>query len=201
MTTEKLLRALWNIASADARELTEYTRGACRHCYGFDHKYQRTVAEYDSDLEQWEKWGGRAAEVKAKLKRKGQEVTDTPPNDIGVDHDAFDAKGGTGFDPTLTPHAKCPACHGKGTGRAHINDTRLYGPEAVALYAGIKVTKEGIEVKTNDKGAAFEKIAKHIGFYAKDNEQSADAIAMLLELNRNLPSTLDIVANPEDDGQ
>lgn len=37
---------------------------------------------------------------------------------------------------------------------------------------GIKQTKYGIEIKLHGKEWSIEKINKHIGFYAKDNEQS-----------------------------
>ncbi len=38
----------WDIATADANELTEYRRLCCRHCWGFGFNYQWCDAvEYD----------------------------------------------------------------------------------------------------------------------------------------------------------
>lgn len=36
---EDVLRELVSVAMADPKELTQYRRGACRHCYGFDNEY------------------------------------------------------------------------------------------------------------------------------------------------------------------
>ena len=61
-----------------------------------------------------------------------------------------------------------------------LKDTRNLSPAAVALYAGVKQTKEGIEIKMHSKMDALEKLAKHVGLYEKDNQQKADPLASLL---------------------
>jgi phage terminase small subunit len=40
-----VLEELWAIAVADPRELIEYRRTCCRHCWGLEHEYQRTTRE------------------------------------------------------------------------------------------------------------------------------------------------------------
>lgn len=63
------------------------------------------------------------------------------------------------------PNPDCPTCGGEGMGRPFVSDTRaLMGP-AAKLYAGVKVTKEGIEVKMHDKVAALTKVGQHLGMF------------------------------------
>jgi hypothetical protein len=68
-----------------------------------------------------------------------------------------------GYDGTRDPHPKCPECHGEGVGTPFFKDTRYLSPGARALYAGVKVTKDGIEVKMNSQDKAWEMVAKHLG--------------------------------------
>jgi hypothetical protein len=56
-------------------------------------------------------------------------------------------------------------CFGKGLGRTYVNDTRKLSPAAAALYAGIKQTKDGIEVKMHSKLDAMERLCRHLGLY------------------------------------
>jgi phage terminase small subunit len=157
ITVDRAVEQAWAIATADARELIEYLVGCCRHCHGEAFKWQRTVAEYNADREKWQALadGGK---------------TDEP----------FDEKGGIGFDPRLDPHPECPECFGKGHGRPHINDTRKLSPAAAALYAGVKITKEGMELKMHSKLDALDKVLRILGAYEKDNTQKVDPISSLL---------------------
>ena len=140
--------------TADPRELVQVKVGCCRNCYGEGHKYQRTVGEMNRDRERWAEKGNA-------------------PSD-------FDVKGGIGFNPLLHPSPTCPECGGDGQSRVVLCDTRSLSPAAISLYAGAKQTKEGIEVKMHDKGAAMEKLFKHLGLYARDNQQKTDPLASLL---------------------
>lgn len=155
ITADRVVSELALIALADARELVEYIVGSCRHCHGEGFKWQRTVAEMNHDRDQWAEKGN-------------------PP-------DEFDVKGGIGFNPHTAPHPGCPDCMGRGLGRAFVCDTRRLSPAAAALYAGVKETKDGIEVKMHSKLDAFEKLAKHLGLYERDNQQKADPLKMLLQ--------------------
>ena len=51
-------------------------------------------------------------------------------------------------------------------------DTRHLSEGARRLYAGIKVTKDGIEIKMRDQDAALVNIAKHLGMFVNKHEQS-----------------------------
>ena len=153
ITAERALAHAWSIATADARELIEFIVGCCRHCYGEGFKEQRSLAEFNTAREKHLSSGST---------------------------ESFDEKGGIGLDPRRDPHPDCPECFGKGSGRAHINDTRKLSAGAVALYAGVKITKDGLEVKMHSKLDALEKVFKHLGLYEKDNNQKVDPIATLL---------------------
>lgn len=157
ITAEKAVSAAWAIVMADARELVEHVIGCCRHCHGIDHRFQRTEAEMERD---------RAKHAKAQ--------------DIGETNTDFDEEGGTGYDARNPPNPQCPECWGRGIGRTHIKDTRSLSPQAAALYAGIKETKEGMEVKMHSRLDALEKVFKHLGLYEKDNKQKVDPLSTLL---------------------
>lgn len=88
--------------------------------------------------------------------------------------------GGYGYTRLLPVNPNCPACDGEGLMRIRVNDTRNLSPEAVAIFAGIKQTKEGLEVKTHSKDAALEKLFKHLGLYEADNSQKAPSAADVL---------------------
>lgn len=138
ITADAVLERLWAIATADPNDISQYRRGACRHCYGIDHAYQWT------DETEWDEACRRATE-KSK---------DRPDN-----------IGGYGYDHTAEPAAECPRCRGDGIGRSHITDTRRLTGAARLLYAGIKETRDGIEAKMHDQMAAIDKLMRHLGMF------------------------------------
>ena len=154
ITADRVLTEIALVAFADARELVEVRKGCCRHCWGEGFKRQRTVGEMNAAVEQWRKDGKSPAD--------------------------FDQEGGIGYNPHRAPHPDCPDCVGEGYARTVIKDTRSLTPAAVALYAGAKETKYGIEVLSHSKMDAVEKLAKHVGLYEKDNQQKADPLSALL---------------------
>ena len=156
---DAVLRQAWDITFADERELVEIHVGCCRHCWGEGFKYQRTVAEFNKERERHL--------IEVTLGRKPKE-------------DEFDEKGGIGYDPLKPPHPSCPHCRGDGHARDVIKDTRYLSPRAVALYAGVKRTKDGMQVLMHSKEAFAEKLWKHLGLYEKDNEQKVDPLSALL---------------------
>ena len=154
ITADRVVIELGMIAFADARELAEVKTGCCRCCWGEGFKFQRTVGEYNHDREQW--------------LTKGKELAD------------FEEQGGIGFNPLKLPHPECPNCGGDGDARVVLKDTRNLSPQALALYAGAKTGKYGIEIQMHSKMDAIEKLAKHLGVYEKDNQQKTDPLAALL---------------------
>lgn len=133
-----VLRHWIDIVKADVNELVQHRRHACRYCYGEGGRYQRTQAERD--------------EAEAAYNRTPEALV-TP----------FDEQGGVGYDATREPNPKCFECFGEGVSEVHVADTRDLTPGARALLAGIKQTKDGIEVKMHSKEKALEMLARHLG--------------------------------------
>ena len=156
ITLARVVEEAANILRADPRDLSEWIVGCCRHCHGEGFKRQRTVAELNSAYEKW---------VKKPRKELGEE---------------FDQEGGIGFYALRAPHPSCPECAGYGQGRAILKDTRSLSPSALALFAGIKQTKEGVQVLTHSKLDALEKLLKHLGGYKADYEGKASSFAEAL---------------------
>lgn len=123
-----------NVLSADPRELFNVQDGACRHCHGVGHQYQRTIGEMNRDRHQ-------------------AELKDEP----------FDPKGGIGYDAYADPHPLCPECNGQGEQRIKLTDTRLLSPETASLLLSIEQTKHGVKITTRSKDAAREAAARLLG--------------------------------------
>lgn len=152
VTLVRIVRELALIALTDTRELNEFVVDCCRYCYGENYGYQRTVGEFNRDHERW-------------LARPRKKT------------DEFDEQGGIGFDALKGPNAKCPECAGQGHGRSIIKDARYLSPGAAALYAGVKQTKDGTQVLMHSKVDALEKLMRHLGGYAVDNQQTQSSLA------------------------
>lgn len=155
VTADAVFRELWSLYTADTNELVEYRRGCCRHCYGDGHEYQLTQREMDKREAEWEK-------------RKNAKPTDV-----------FDALGGVGFDGRKEPNPECPECFGEGHGYPHFKDSRYLSPAARRLYAGVKVGKDGTEMKILDRFAALKLVGEHLGMFKPQGEppESDDARA------------------------
>ena len=88
------------------------------------------------------------------------------------------------FDPTIRPHPKCPKCRGEGFGSVHAHDSRHVSQAALALYAGVKQTKEGFEIKMHDQLAALDKVAKHLGMFSDKSASPLDDELKRLEVEK-----------------
>lgn len=142
---DMVLQRLWQIATANPNDLMQYRRSCCRYCHGKKHAYQWTRGEYTEKV-------AHAVENKSAVP---------------------DSSGGFGFDPTKLPSPKCPECFGDGNGHVHVTDTRRLTGGAALLYAGVKQTKEGLEIKTHNQLDALEKVGLHIGMFKQKHEHSA----------------------------
>lgn len=164
ITTDAVLRQFWTLANADPTELTEYRRTCCRYCYGEAHEWQETEIEQEKR---------RAAALEAFGKRKNGKPTDVF---------AFDELGGTGYNGRREPLEDCPKCDGLGVERLVIADTRKLSPAARRLFAGVKQTKDGLEVKMHDQLAALNSVARHLGMFDEKREAATDPAAMALAI-------------------
>lgn len=168
--SENFVLQQWlDIAMADANEIVQHRRTCCRYCHGVDGKYQRTRAEYEADYRSHQADPARALAAE------------------------FDPQGGDGFNATLDPNPECFECFGEGQSGVHLADTRDLSPGARALYAGVKQTKDGIEVKFNSKDKALEMIARHLGML-KDRVEVEGTLGLVERLARGRKR----VASPDD---
>jgi hypothetical protein len=148
ITADDVLKELWAIGKADPNELIEYRRGCCRHCWGEGNRHQYTAAEM--------------------VKRR---AAHDKKSDLGAEAEAWDADGmfdeggGIGFDARKEPNAECPECFGLGVGAVFAKDTRKLSADAGRLYAGVKITKDGLEIKMHDKVGALTQIGRHLGMF------------------------------------
>jgi len=153
LTTEQIAEHLANVITADPNDLIEYRRECCRYCWGDDFRYQRTPQEMRDARRNWE---------------EGLLAKNIPPEQWPE----FDEQGGIGFNKLHAPNPECPECFGEGVDRPYPKDTRSLGPAAAALYAGVKVTKDGLEIKMHSKEKAVELYGKHLGMFVDKHELS-----------------------------
>ncbi|WP_375453727.1 terminase small subunit [uncultured Methylobacterium sp.] len=167
VTADQVLRELVDIATTDANELIEHRIGCCRFCWGRDFRYQRTRNE----LERAE--AAHAAENEEAI-RKGAETT------------LFDPEGGDGYHAHRPPNPDCPECFGDGVGRALFKDTARASPAARRLYAGVKLTKDGMEMKLHPKLDALDRLFKHLGMSAAERVEltGKDGAGLVVEIVR-----------------
>lgn len=145
ITQDAVLNWWWDIATANANEISEFRRLCCRYCWGIENKYQWiNEQEYQEESE--------------KRTNNGKPA---PLDD-----------GGYGFDSTLDPNPDCPRCNGEGQGRAHFHDSRDLSISARRLYAGVKQGKFGLEVITRNQDDALKMVGQHLGMLKNKTEIS-----------------------------
>jgi phage terminase small subunit len=153
-----VLREWVTIAMADAGEISRVRRFGCRHCYGTDGQYQ------------WIDANEFAAAVlnivtlnEARAERRG-----VPP----LPFPSFD--GGVGYTRNVAPNPECMTCHGDGECDVYIADTDSLSPGARKLYAGVKQTRNGLEILTRDQDGALASIAKYLGMTPERHRHGGD---------------------------
>lgn len=144
-----IVRAWADIAMADARELVTVRRVNCRCCWGVKFQYQWTERERDADL---------TAKYDAWLAARERKIKGTPTTFVEPKY-----PGGVGFTRNRPPHPDCPECAGEGREDVHIADFATLSRQGAALLAGVKATKDGIEVKMHDRVKALEALSKFFG--------------------------------------
>ncbi|WP_145524501.1 terminase small subunit [Yersinia vastinensis] len=156
ITQDTVLKWWWDIATANANEISEFRRLCCRHCWGIENKYQWiNEQEYQEESEKRTNNGKLA-----------------PLDD-----------GGYGFDSTLDPNPDCPRCNGEGQGRAHFHDSRDLSISARRLYAGVKQGKFGLEVITRNQDDALKMVGQHLGMLKNKTEISGPDGGAISQVN------------------
>ncbi|EBP9896223.1 terminase small subunit [Salmonella enterica subsp. enterica] len=135
-SADEVLEQMWQLATFDANQLSQYRRGACRYCWGFGHQYQwRDMVEFEE----------KRLEA---LERKNREPVDV---------------GGYGYDHTREPNPACPRCNGDGIGQPFFADTRKLPATAALAYSGVKLGKNGVEITAISRERMFEAVMKRLG--------------------------------------
>ncbi len=145
---DDVLRYWHDIGTADPNEIIHLRRVCCRNCFGIDHQYQwRDKTEYQ-----------QAVEYIMRNAKEGEEPA--IPSDAG----------GYGFNKLAKPNPDCPYCWGEGHMEVHAEDTRFLSSKAKRLYAGVKQTRDGFEIKMRDQDKAMENVAKHLGMFVEKSQ-------------------------------
>ncbi|ELE9236580.1 terminase small subunit [Enterobacter kobei] len=134
---DEVLAQMWQLATFDANQLSQYRRGACRYCWGFGHHYQwRDAVEFDEET----------------AKVEGREGARLPQD-----------TGGYGYDHNREPNPECPRCNGDGIGQPYFADTRKLSPDAALAYSGVKLGKSGVEITAISRERMYEAVMKRLG--------------------------------------
>lgn len=171
-SADEVLAQMWQLATFDANEISQYRRGCCRYCWGFGHHYQwRDVIEFEE----------REAEAKVK---KGEEPDDA---------------GGYGYNHNRDPNPDCPRCNGDGIGQPYFADTRKLSPDAALAYSGVKLGKNGVEITAISRERMYEAVMKRLGLADSEFAQRLQQIEIerrQLEIDK---LRKELAADPEDD--
>ena len=76
-----------------------------------------------------------------------------------------------GYD-AKTVRPDCERCKGEGIERPKFNDTRTLSKNAAALFAGVKATRNGVEIKVHSQTDALQNIANYMGMLKSRQEIS-----------------------------
>ena len=147
---DEVLSQMWQLATFDANQLSQYRRGACRYCWGFGHHYQwRDAVEFDEET----------------AKVEGREGARLPED-----------TGGYGYDHNREPNPECPRCNGDGIGQPYFPDTRKLPATSRLAYSGVKVGKNGVEITAISRERMFEAVMKRLGLADSEFAQKLQQI-------------------------
>lgn len=148
---KRLVQDYEDIYTADPRALITHRRVNCRHCHGVDHSYRWV------DMEEF-------VERARQMVLKGGGSTAVLP----------DPKGGVGFRHNDPVDPDCPKCLGEGVSDIFISDFTKLDAKTLKLLAGVKMTKDGLQVLMHDQMHARDMHAKILGLLI-DRTKSEDA--------------------------
>ena len=159
-SADEVLAQMWQLATFDANQLSQYRRGACRYCWGFGHHYQwRDAVEFEE----------KRLEA---VERDRREPEDS---------------GGYGYDHNREPNPECPRCNGDGIGQPYFPDTRKLPAISRLAYSGVKVGKNGVEITAISRERMFEAVMKRLGLADSEFAQRLQQIEIdrrLLEVEK-----------------
>lgn len=170
ITVAELLKMWSDIATADPNELIQHRRICCRHCYGKGHQYQwKDESEFAYAI-------AKTVDANARLK-KGVKPEPLPSD-----------AGGYGFRFTERPTPDCPQCLGQGREDVYVADTNQLTGKARRLYAGVKVTKDGLQVLMRDQDGAAANLGRAFGLFKQEMQISGPGGAPITVVDAKLPN-------------
>lgn len=158
----RVVQEVASAALADANNLVEHRRVNCRHCWGDNHLWQHTAGE----------WAKLVADYEKDCYTATVRDLPTPPDP--------NFAGGLGYRKNRDPNPDCPECDGEGISSVHFKDTRKLG-HSNGMYAGVKKTKDGMELLTASKQVAQDKLMRHLNMFEKDQKAGAGEIHVHLD--------------------
>ncbi|MDU6819701.1 terminase small subunit [Leclercia adecarboxylata] len=172
-SADEVLSQMWQLATFDANQLSQYRRGACRYCWGFGHHYQwRDAVEFDE----------------ACAKVEGNERAKLPED-----------PGGYGYDHNREPNPDCPRCNGDGIGQPYFADTRKLPPDAALAYSGVKLGKNGVEITAISRERMYEAVMKRLGLADSEFAQRLQQIEIERRQLEVEKLRKELAADPDDD--
>lgn len=171
-SADEVLAQMWQLATFDANELSQYRRGSCRYCHGFGHNYQwRDMVEFEE----------KRTEA---IERKSREPVDV---------------GGYGYDHNREPNPGCPRCNGDGIGQPYFADTRKLPPVSRLAYSGIKLGKSGVEITAISRERMYEAVMKRLGLADSEFAQQLQQIEIERRQLEVEKLRKELAADPEDE--
>ncbi|WP_312273593.1 terminase small subunit [Pseudescherichia sp.] len=171
-SADEVLAQMWQLATFDANELSQYRRGSCRYCHGFGHNYQWR------DMVEFEEHRLKASE------KKGKEPVDV---------------GGYGYDHNREPNPTCPRCNGDGIGQPYFADTRKLPPVSRLAYSGIKLGKNGVEITAISRERMYEAVMKRLALADSAFAQQLQQIEIERRQLEVEKLRKELAADPEDE--
>lgn len=172
-SADEVLAQMWQLATFDANQLSQYRRGACRYCWGDGHYYHwRDDVEFEEAL----------------AKVEGKEGAKQPED-----------PGGYGYDHNREPNPECPRCNGDGIGQPYFADTRKLPPDAALAYSGVKLGKNGVEITAISRERMYEAVMKRLGLADSEFAQKLQQIEIERRLLEVEKLRKELAADPEDE--
>ena len=171
-SADEVLAQMWQLATFDANQLSQYRRGACRYCWGFGHQYQwRDAVEFEE----------KRLEA---VERDRREPEDS---------------GGYGYDHNRDPNPECPRCNGDGIGQPYFADTRKLSPDAALAYSGVKLGKNGVEITAISRERMYEAVMKRLGLADSEFAQRLQQIEIERRQLENEKLRKELAGDGDDD--
>lgn len=165
-----VLREYLALATADPSKVMHVRHLCCRHCWGEDHLFQWKPREY-----------AEACDTEMRAAAKEKREPELP-----------DCGGGFDYRRTREPNPACPECEGEGVEDMFFGDTESLTGAERKLIAGIKRTRDGLEIKMRDQDGALKILAQYVGLLIERKELTGKDGAPL-----SMPGMI-VVCGPDD---